>query len=332
MGWLANVRRFTTRNAIALLTWVVLIGGWEVAAHLVPRSQVQNSPIVPSLEFIWTDALKGISGSWTLHMWAPNPARGGRETYLGALLALGYNSYYTCLRVLMGLTIGGIAGVLGGLIISYSPIVRRVFWGPVNFLRMVPLLAAIPLFEFWLGANTFGTTAFIAIGVWVLLIVATINAVRNVPNVYAECARTLGASRLTTYIRIVVPAALPELRTGLLLSAGLSWSLAVGSEYIGLPTGLGTIMATAEATANTGRMIIMAVIIVFYALLTFALLDRVFRRMVHWLPPAAGEVARTAGGAAATGATVAVKGQVSQDGMAAGAASIPNAEPRSDSP
>jgi len=174
---------------------------------------------------------------------------------------------------------------------------------------MVPLLAAIPLFAFWLGANTRGTTTFIAIGVWVLLVIATINAVRNVPNYYTESARTLGASRVATYVRVVVPCALPELRTGLLLSAGLSWSLGVGSEYIGLRTGLGSIMASAEGTANTGRMILMAVLIVSYALMTFALLNALFARMVHWLPRQVRTVrgiSRTplAAGAAGTGLAV----------------------------
>jgi ABC-type nitrate/sulfonate/bicarbonate transport system permease component len=279
----------------------VIIGGWEIAAHVVPKSQIQGSPIVPSLEFIWTTTLKGLSGSWTIHKWAPNPATGGRETYLGAVLAIGYHSYYTLLRILLGLAVGGIIGVGGGILVSYSRLVRWTTWGPLNFLRMVPLLAAIPLFEFWFGANTVGTTTFIAIGVWVLLIIATINAIRNVPNVYAESARTLGASRLQTYAWVVVPRALPELRTGLLLAAGLSWSLGVGSEYIGLRTGLGSIMATAEATANTGRMIIMAILIVSYALVTFAILDRLFTRLVHWVPRAATETTRAVGAAGMAG-------------------------------
>jgi ABC-type nitrate/sulfonate/bicarbonate transport system permease component len=297
---------FARANAIGLATWAVIIGGWELAAHLVPPSHLRGSPIVPSLEFIWTDTFKSLSGSWRLHMWAPNPAYGGKETYLGAVLAIGYHSYYTLTRVLLGLAVGGILGVGSGLLVSYSRTVRWVVWGPLNFVRMVPLLAAIPLFSFWLGANTRGTTTFIAIGVWVLLVIATINAVRNVPNVYAESARTLGASRRQTYVRVVIPRALPELRTGLLLSAGLSWSLAVGSEYIGLRTGLGTIMATAEATANTGRMLIIAVLVITYALLTFALLDKLFNRMVRWMPKTTGPSARIAGGAAGLGGGVAV--------------------------
>jgi ABC-type nitrate/sulfonate/bicarbonate transport system permease component len=308
---MSRIVAFARANAVALVTWAVIIGGWEIAAHLAPPSQIQGSPIVPSLEFIWTDTLKSLSGSWTIHLWAPNPAEGGRETYLGAVLAIGYHSYHTLVRVLLGLLIGGALGVVTGLLVSYSRVVRWVAWGPLNFLRMVPLLAAIPLFAFWLGANTRGTTTFIALGVWVLLSIATINAIRNVPNYYAESARTLGASRPQTYLRVVIPSALPELRTALLLSAGLSWSMGVGSEYIGLRTGLGSIMASAEATANTGRMILMAVLIVGYALLTFALLNAVFSRMVHWLPrqeqgtrtvaPAAVGVGAAAAGVAATG-------------------------------
>jgi len=295
-----RVLAFVRANWVGLLTWVVIICGWEIAAHLVPKSQLRGSPIVPSLELIWTDTLKSLSGSWTVHMWAPNPALGGKETYLGAFLALGYHSLYTLTRVLLGLAVGGTLGVGTGLVVSYSRTVRWIAWGPLNFIRMVPLLAAIPLFSFWLGANTRGTTTFIAVGVWVVLVIATINAVGNVPNVYAESARTLGASRLQTYIHVVIPRALPELRTGLLLSAGLSWSLAVGSEYIGLRTGLGTIMASAEATANTGRMLIVGVFVVTYALLTFALLDRLFTRMVHWMPKAR-TPGRTVGGAAGLG-------------------------------
>lgn len=278
------VGRKLRANSVAIATWVTILGGWELASYLVPASQLHGSPIVPSLQFIWTDTLRGVSGSWTLHRWAPNPALGGKETYLGAVLALGYHSYYTLIRVVLGLLIGGLIGIVGGLAVSYSRAMRWVFWGPLNFLRMVPLLAAIPLFEFWLGANTRGAVTFIAIGVWVVLVIATINAVRNVPNYYAESARTLGASRLQTYRRVVIPRALPELRTALLLSAGLSWSLGVGAEYIGLQTGLGSIMATAEANADTGRMVIMAVIIVGFALLTFAVLDRGFKKMVHWVP------------------------------------------------
>ena len=297
------------RHPAAFITWIVILVGWEVAAHLVPESARAGSPIVPSWEFVWTDSLKDLSGNWTEPYWAPNPVRGGEETYLGALLALGYHTLATLIRLVLGLVIGVLAGVGTGLAISYWRVARRVAWPPLNFLRMLPLLAAIPLFQFWLGANTRGTTSFIAFGVWVVLVVGTINAVRNVPDRYIESARTLGASRFRTYLRVVIPGAIPELRTSLLLAAGLSWSLTVGAEYIGLRDGLGSIMAVAEYFTNTGRMIVIAITVGLCALLTFAALDRVFSRIVSWMPRLEESAITQVAGAGAIGAGQAARVQ-----------------------
>lgn len=296
--------RSIRRHPAAYITWVVLLVGWEVAAQIVPESSREGAPIVPSWEFVWTDSFKAISGNWTQDWGAPTPISGGEETYLGAFLALSYHSIATLIRLVLGLTIGVLAGVGTGLAISYWVVARRMAWPPLNFLRMLPLLAAIPLFQFWLGANTKGTTTFIAFGVWVVLVVGTINSVRNVPDRYIESARTLGASRRRTYMRVVVPGSIPELRTSLLLAAGLSWSLTVGAEYIGLRDGLGSIMAVAEYFTNTGRMIVIAVVVGVYALLTFAILDKLFNRLVSWMPKVEADegITQVAGaGAAAAG-------------------------------
>jgi len=288
------------RHPVSWITWAVIIIGWEILAHLAPASTIENSPLVPSWEFVFTDALKQLSGSWTFDFWAPNPSRGGEETYFGALLAILYHSSQSLYRLVLGLTVGVLAGVGSALVISYWRFARRLVWTPLNFLRMLPLLAAIPLFQYWFGPTTMGTTVFIAFGVWVLLLVSTINAVNNVPDRFIESARTLGASRKRTYFAVIVPAALPELRTSLLLAAGLSWSLTVGSEYIGLGSGLGNILAVAEFFTNTGRMIIIAALIAFYALITFFFLDKFFKRLVSWVPTLADDsnVARVAGVAA----------------------------------
>ncbi len=307
MKVLHRIWKFAKDHPTAVVTWVVLLGGWELAAHFwAPESTIKNSPIIPSWEFVFTDSLKALSGGWSFDYWAPNPSRGGDETYWGAVLALGYHALNTMWRLLLGLSIGIVAGVGTGLFLSYIPWMRQMAWTPLNLMRMFPLLAAIPLFQFWLGANLRGTTTFIAFGVWVLLVVATINAIRNVPDRYVESARTLGASRWRTYRSIIAPAAIPELRTGVLLSVGLSWSLTVGAEYIGMPNGLGNILSVAEFTTNTGRMIIIAVVIALCALTSFFVLNSLFDRMVSWVPSAAQARVPQAAGAAALGGPLGV--------------------------
>jgi sulfonate transport system permease protein len=300
-----GLRRFIHEHPVSVVTWLTIIVGWEILAHLAPPSTLTRSPIVPPWEYVFGDALRSLAGNWPFDFWAPNPSKGGEVTYFGAILAIGYHSLSTMFRLTVGLVVGIVLGVGTGLAVSYWPWVRRLSWTPLNLLRMFPLLAAIPLFQFWLGANLWGTTVFISFGVWVLLVVATIHAVRNVPDLYVESARMLGASRMRTYLTVVIPASIVELRTGLLLAAGLSWSLTVGAEYIGLPSGLGNILAVAVFLTNTGRMIIIAVFISLFALLTFLVVDRLFRRLITWVPKVEAEDAaleRVAGAAAIAGA------------------------------
>lgn len=273
-------------HPIALITWVTILVGWEIAAHIVPESTIEQAPLVPSWEYVFNNSLLALSGGWTRDFWAPVPQTGGEATYFGAFLALADHTQATVVRLVFGLFFGVIAGVATGLAVSYFAWLRVMAWAPLNLLRMFPLLAAIPLFQFWLGGTLTGTTVFIGFGVWVLLVVATINSVANVPDRYIESARTLGASRFRTYRSIVVPASIPELRIGLMLAAGLSWSLTVGAEYIGATKGLGNILAVAEFTTNTGRMMIIAVVISVAALSTFFILNSMFNRLVQWMPKA----------------------------------------------
>lgn len=273
-------------HPITVITWLFIIVGWEVASHIVPESTIEQAPLVPSWGYVFSDSLLALAGGWTHDFWAPVPQTGGEYTYFGSFLALVDHTQATVVRLGVGLFFGVTIGVVTGLSISYFSWLRTMAWAPLNLLRMFPLLAAIPLFQFWLGGTLMGTTVFIGFGVWVLLVVAMINAISNVPDRYIESARTLGASRFHTYRSVVVPAAIPELRTGLLLSAGLSWSLAVGSEYIGATNGLGNILSVAEFTTNTGRMMIIAVVISIASLSTFFILNSMFNKLVVWMPKA----------------------------------------------
>lgn len=296
------------RHKLTLLTVLVILAAWETAAQLAPPSQVDESPIVPSLWFIVTDSFIGLSDHWTFDVLAPQPSRGGEQTILGAVLAIAYHSWRTLVRLVLGLAIGAIVGVSSGLVVSYWRTARRLAWTQMNFLRMVPLLAAIPLAQFWLGANTKGVVIFIAFGVWVVLVVATINAVGNVPDRYIESARTLGASRFRTYMTVVIPGSLPELRTSLLLAAGFSWSLTIGAEYLGLQDGLGPVLAISEYFTNTGRMVVVAGLTTFYAWLGFRLLDRLASKAMAWMPKLQSEsIASEAVGAAALGGGIAAE-------------------------
>lgn len=314
-------------NPLFFITWAVLLGGWQLASYLVPPGILEH-PLVPGWDYVFNNALYRMSGDWflpggfplagwTLPQWlggftlpgitfeveglAPFAATGGARTWPAVFLALGFHSFQTLSRLVIGLALGLAAGLATGLAIPYWPALRQTSWAPFNFLRMIPLLAAIPWLQFTLGANLRATTMFIGFGVWVMLVVATMNSVANVPDRYIECARTLGASRPYTYFRVIVPGSMPELRTALLLSAGLGWSLTIAAEFLGFPTGLGYMASVAVQETNTARLVIVAVVVAFYSLLTFYFLNRGFNKLVIWMPQRTGQtdISKVAGAAGA---------------------------------
>ncbi|MEM7024369.1 MAG: ABC transporter permease subunit [Pseudomonadota bacterium] len=284
---LSKVATYVRDRWISIVTLILLLVIWEVAGHLSPTSVLHNSPIVPSWGFVFGPALLGMSDYWTFDVLAPVPMRGGEQTLLGATLAIAYHSAMTLYRLLLGFFCGTVAGILLGLAFSWSSFLRRLASTPLHILRMFPLLAMVPLFQFWFGANTTSAVAFVAYGVGVVYFAATINAVSNVPTRYIEYARTLGASRLRVYALVILPAIVPELCSSVLLTLGLAWSAVIGAEYIGLDSGMGRVIIYAQYFTNTGRMTLATLFIILYAGVSFLIFKRLAARILRWMPSTA---------------------------------------------
>jgi sulfonate transport system permease protein len=278
------VFRLVPRPSIRLAVILVLIVGWEAAAWLSPRTLLAQTPLVPSFEEIFGPALLGMADYWKLPYWAPITSMGGAQTYRGAFLALGYHSALTISRLASGLVLGGVIGIGLGLALAWSPLVRRMAYLPLTIFRMIPLLAMIPLFQFWVGTNAAGVIAFVAVGTGAVFLAGTINAVANVPERYIDYARTLGASRFQVYTRVVAPAILPELFSSVLLTLGLAWSAVIGGEYVGIDSGLGRILIFAQFMSQTGRMALVALLLILYGGLSCFVCGRISQRLLAWMP------------------------------------------------
>lgn len=274
---------------ISLLTVLALIVAWEIAGWLAPTSPLRQSPIVPPWEFVLGPSLLGMSDYWKIQMLAPVPELGGQQTYLGAFLAMGWHSALTLYRITLGMILGAGAGIGLGLLVARSPVMRRLVAMPLHVLRMMPLLAMIPLFQFWLGTTNLSAIIFVAYGVGVVYFVGTINAVANVPRRYVEYAQTLGAGELTIYRRIIMPAIQPELFSSMFLTLGLAWSAVIGAEYIGVDSGIGRMIIWAEFFSHTGRMVLVTLFIVIYAVASYAILKRIQARVLAWMPEQQGK-------------------------------------------
>jgi len=125
---------------------------------------------------------------------------------------------------------------------------------------------------------------FVALGVGVIFFTGTVNAVRNIPVIYGQYARSLGASRTMVYRSVILPAMFPELRSSVLLALGVAWTAVIGSEFLGAQTGLGQIIVFSKYFGYVDRMLLVGLIVLVYAAITYAIFERASRRLTDWMP------------------------------------------------
>jgi sulfonate transport system permease protein len=276
--------RITSRHWVSVLVLICLAGIWQILSVAYPVESLPGRPMVPGWQVLVTQTFKSFSDYWGGGLGVPSVADGAPPSYLAALLAIASNSWDTFIRVIAGWAVGVATGTLFGLAISWSSWARRVIDWPTQFLRMMPLLAMVPLFQLWFGYYFIGKVAFVAYGVGVLFFAGIINAVKNIPQIYIDNARSLGANRSTLYRTVVIPALLPELRGTVTLSLGIAWTAVIGSEYIGAQSGLGFIVVYSEQFAYLDRMLLVSLLIVIFTLLSYWPVNVVAKRLFEWMP------------------------------------------------
>ena len=268
---------------IGLLVVVGLAALWQLASIAFGSRDAAGEPLVPGWDVIVVETIPKLSDYWQ-GRFGLDPAPVGEHTYGYAFLALASNSIDTWARLLVGVTVGSLAGTAIGLLVSVSRWARRLAALPAHILRTLPLLAMVPLFQLWFGATFTGMVVFIAYGIAVVFFAATLNAVGNVDRLYIDNARTLGASQATVYRTVILPAIFPELRSAILLCLGLAWSLVLGAEYLGAQSGLGQMIMFSELHGYVDRMFVVALLFVVYAAASYIVFARISGRLTRWAP------------------------------------------------
>ena len=149
---------------------------------------------------------------------------------------------------------------------------RLAVSGVSEMMRMLPALAMAPLFTLWFGATSRASILFIIFSVAFIVLLATANAVANLPAHLVDYPRTLGLSGWGLWTRVVTPAILPELRGSLVFGGLVAWTTVLASEMYGLGSGLGYMLSDTLRFSQVDRMVVVALIFSVLALATMKLL------------------------------------------------------------
>jgi nitrate/nitrite transport system permease protein len=210
-------------NVLALLVFLGSLIGFLSLWELGARMEVFAKG-VPT-------ATKTIQELW---WWITNPFFNNGPNDLG----LGWNLLISLRRVAIGYIAASLVAVPLGILIGISPIARKAFNPFIQLLKPISPLAWIPL-GLYILRNSEQTGVFIIFisSIWPTLI-NTSFGVANVNKEYLDVSKTLGASRWRTIFKVIIPAALPNILSGLRISMGIAWLVIVAAEML-LGTGLG---------------------------------------------------------------------------------------------
>jgi sulfonate transport system permease protein len=268
------------RTRVVVISIVLMLVVWPVVSALAGTNK-SGDAMVPTL-FDVAGSITRFADYWRGGLGVEATRAGGAVTWQGVLLGLGYNIGVTAIRLVAGLVLGIGAGLLLAVAVSWQHVVRDLFTLPGHFARMLPLLAMVPLFSLWFGDTEQGAILFVAFTAFALVFPIALNAIGNVPGYYSQYARSLGASGLRTYLGVVLPAALPQIRPGVMLAVGFGWSAAIAAEYLGQEYGLGHVVQNAEYFGRTNLLGLVAVITLVLAAISFAIAGRLMAWATRW--------------------------------------------------
>ncbi|HSE91918.1 MAG TPA: ABC transporter permease [Methylomirabilota bacterium] len=215
----------------------------------------------------------------------------GPWVVVGALVELGVKGQLwphvvtTLERVVVGFAAGaGLALALGLLAGAVRP-VRNLIEPVVELLRPIPPLAMLPLFIVWVGIGEASKVGFITYATFFPMFLTTVHAVGQIDPVLVRAARSLGARRLQLFRRVILPAALPDILTGLRLGVALSFFVIVISEFIGAEHGLGYLINDGRNFFLVAQMLGAAVVLGLLGWAGNGLVRLAERRLLRWQHP-----------------------------------------------
>jgi nitrate/nitrite transport system permease protein len=176
-------------------------------------------------------------------------------------------------RVSIGFTLAATVGVVLGILIGANPLVYNAVDPIFQVLRTVPPLAWLPIsLAGFQQANPSAIFVIFITSIWPILINTTVG-VQQLPQDYRNVARVLKLSGMKYFVKILFPATVPYIFTGLRIGIGLSWLAIVAAEMLVGGVGIGSFIWNAYNT-NTETNLSEIILALVYVGLVGLLLDR----------------------------------------------------------
>ncbi|MFV0493355.1 MAG: ABC transporter permease [Pseudorhodobacter sp.] len=185
-------------------------------------------------------------------------------------------------RVLIGFILGVAIAVPIGFLMGWYGLARALMEPWIQFFRVIPPLAIIPLAIVTLGIDETPKIFVIFLASFLSSVVATYQGVTNVDRTYINAARVLGASDWVIFRSVVVPASTPFILVGFRIGLGSAWATVVAAELIAAQSGLGFRMQQAQLYYDLPTIFVSLVAIGVLGLIMDRIVMRTDEYLTRW--------------------------------------------------
>jgi taurine transport system permease protein len=246
--------------AISVATIIVLFVVWWIVTNLGLIKEL----FLPKPQSVATAFVKGWQGD----------VQGGEKLYV--------HFGWSMLRVLSSFLLAIVTAIPIGIMMGVSRIWRGIFDPPIEFYRPLPPLAYMPLLVIWFGIDETPKILLLFLACFAPLCMAARAGVRSVAVEQINAAASMGATKWQIVRHVVLPAALPEILTGLRIGMGVAWTTLVAAEMIAAQQGLGQMVLNASNFLRTDIVIMGIVVIGIVAYAMDLGMRWVERKLVPW--------------------------------------------------
>jgi sulfonate transport system permease protein len=185
-------------------------------------------------------------------------------------------------RVLLGYLASSVLGIVLGILIGLSRHAQRLTGLLIQVLRPIPPIAWIPLVILWMGIGENSKVFLIFLGGFFAVLINVIDGIRYTDKKLTEVAWVTETPKLKYITRLVIPAALPSIFTGLKVALGSCWTCVVAAELVASTSGIGYMISNARNFGQMDVVIVGMLSIGLVGKLMDTILNAIGKRLLAW--------------------------------------------------
>ncbi|MGV0878925.1 ABC transporter permease [Martelella sp. FLE1502] len=196
--------------------------------------------------------------------------------------SLWQNVSASLMRVLTGFAIGVVTAVPVGLMLGWYATVRGLAEPIIQFLRVIPPIAIIPLVIVYLGIGETAKIFLIWFSAFLTIVISVYGGMRSLDSTLIRAGRVLGARDFNIFKDIALPASVPFIFVGMRLGLATAWATLVAAELIASSRGLGFLIVQAGQFRDLPRVLVGILMIGLVGLIMDRLILRLDKSLTSW--------------------------------------------------